>query len=68
MDRSKSSIGFLKALAYRAKKIGFDLTKLELDKIYPEFLKCADYQKEVGDEDIEQIVKTVRAEMEKITS
>jgi 2-isopropylmalate synthase len=56
------------ALAYRAKKIGFDITKLELDKVYPEFLKYADRQKEVGDEDIEKIVKTVRAEMEKIAS
>lgn len=56
------------ALAYRAKKIGFDLTKLELDKVYPEFLKCADYQKEVGDADIEKVIKTVRAEMEKIAS
>ena len=43
-------------------------TKLELDKVYPEFLKYADRQKEVGDEDIEKIVKTVRAEMEKIAS
>src|SRR5210317_622565 len=56
------------ALAYRAKKIGFDLTKLELDKVYPEFLKCADYQKEVEDEDIEKIVKSVRAQLEKIAS
>ena len=56
------------ALAYRAKKIGFDLTKLELDKVYPEFLKCADRQKEVDNEDIEKIVKSVRMEMEKITS
>jgi 2-isopropylmalate synthase len=56
------------ALAYRAKKIGFDLTKLELDKVYPEFLKCADRQKEIDNEDIEKIVKSVRMEMEKITS
>ncbi len=56
------------ALAYRAKKIGFDLTKLELDRVYPEFLKCADHQKEVEDEDIERIIKSVRAEMEKIAS
>ena len=56
------------ALAYRAKNIGFELTKLELDQVYPEFLKYADRQKEVGDEDIEKIVKTVRVNMEKIAS
>lgn len=56
------------ALAYRAKKIGFNLTKLELDNVYPQFLKYADRQKEVGDDDIEKIIKSVRAEMEKIAS
>jgi 2-isopropylmalate synthase len=56
------------ALAYRAKNIGFQLTKLELDQVYPEFLKYADRQKEVGDEDIEKIIKTVRVNMEKIAS
>ncbi len=56
------------ALAYRAKNIGFELTKLELDQVYPEFLKYADRQKEVGDEDIEKIIKTVRVNMEKIAS
>ena len=45
------------ALAYRAKKIGFDLSKNELDLIYPEFLKFADIKKEVSDEDIPQIIK-----------
>ena len=56
------------ALAYRAKIIGFDLTKLELDQIYPEFLKYADRQKEVNDEDIEIIIKSVRVEMDRVTS
>src|SRR5210317_181573 len=56
------------ALAYRAKKIGFDLTKIELDQVYPEFLKTADQLKEVEDEDIEKIVKSVRAQLEKIAS
>ena len=45
------------ALAYRAKKIGYDLSKNELDLIYPEFLKFADIKKEVSDEDIPQIIK-----------
>ena len=45
------------ALAYRAKKIGYDLSKNELDLIYPEFLKFADIKKEVLDEDIPLIIK-----------
>ena len=56
------------ALAYRAKKIGFDLTKIELDEVYPEFLKTADSMKEVGDRDIERIIKTVRVKTDKIAS
>ena len=45
------------ALAYRAKKIGYDLSKNELDLIYPEFLKFADIKKEVSDEDIPHLIK-----------
>jgi len=30
------------AIAYRSKKIGFDLSKIELDKVYQVFLKFAD--------------------------
>lgn len=45
------------ALAYRAKNVGYELTKLELDKVYQEFLQVADVKKEVEDEDIHQIVK-----------
>ena len=45
------------ALAYRAKKIGYDLSKNELDLIYPEFLKFADMKEEVLDEDIPLIIK-----------
>jgi 2-isopropylmalate synthase len=56
------------ALAYRAKKIGFDLTKIELDQVYPEFLKSADQLKEVGDKDIERIIKFVRVELDKLAS
>lgn len=56
------------ALAYRAKKIGFDLTKIELDEVYPVFLKTADSMKEVGDLDIERIIKTVRVKADKMAS
>ena len=45
------------ALAYRAKKVGFDLTKNELDLVYNEFLKFADQKKRVEDEDIPYIIK-----------
>ncbi|GAA4271442.1 2-isopropylmalate synthase [Aquimarina gracilis] len=45
------------ALAYRAKKVGYELTKLQLDKVYKEFLNFADKKKEVIDEDIHQIMK-----------
>jgi 2-isopropylmalate synthase len=56
------------ALAYRAKKIGFDLTKIELDLVYPEFLKFADKKKEVGDEDIQKIIKFTKENLDKIAS
>lgn len=45
------------ALAYRAKKIGYNLSKDELDIVYPEFLKFADINKEVSDNDIPTIIK-----------
>ena len=45
------------ALAYRAKKIGYELTKLQLDFVYLEFLKIADRKKEIIDNDVHQIIK-----------
>ncbi len=45
------------ALAYRAKNIGFELSKIQLDIIYKEFLKLADVKKEIYDDDIQKIVK-----------
>ena len=45
------------ALAYKAKNIGYNLSKNELDLVYPEFLKFADINKEVTDEDIPKIIK-----------
>ena len=45
------------ALAYKAKKIGYNLSKDELDIVYPEFLKFADINKEVSDNDIPKIIK-----------
>lgn len=46
------------ALAYRAKLVGYELTKLQLDVVYQEFLKYADKKKEILDEDIHDIIKT----------
>jgi 2-isopropylmalate synthase len=40
------------ALAHRAKNIGYVLSKLDLDSIYPDFLKFADSKKEVVDKDL----------------
>jgi 2-isopropylmalate synthase len=48
------------ALAYRAKKVGYELTKMQLDIVYVEFLKFADIKKEVMDDDIHQIVEASR--------
>jgi 2-isopropylmalate synthase len=47
------------ALAYRAKKLGYELTKVQLDVAYESFLETADRQKEVKDEDIHVIMKVV---------
>eukprot|EP00325_Prymnesiales_sp_UTEX-LB-985_P010526 CAMPEP_0174757246 /NCGR_PEP_ID=MMETSP1094-20130205/107164_1 /TAXON_ID=156173 /ORGANISM="Chrysochromulina brevifilum, Strain UTEX LB 985" /LENGTH=390 /DNA_ID=CAMNT_0015963163 /DNA_START=6 /DNA_END=1178 /DNA_ORIENTATION=+ len=46
------------ALAYRSKKIGYELTKDQLDVAYTQFLAVADRQKEVKDEDIHKIMET----------
>jgi len=46
------------ALAYRAKNVGYELTKLQLDIVYDNFLTYADRKKEVKDEDIHQIIET----------
>jgi 2-isopropylmalate synthase len=44
------------ALAYRAKHIGYELTKLQLDIVYQQFLKVADTKKEINNEDIHHII------------
>ena len=48
------------ALAYRAKNIGFDLTKIQLDKVYNQFLKFADRNKEVTDSDLPDIIQLAK--------
>ncbi|WP_417940999.1 2-isopropylmalate synthase [Flavobacterium sp. RS13.1] len=56
------------ALAYRAKKVGYELTKTQLDTVYIEFLKFADIKKEVLDEDIHQIIEASKIEGDLIRS
>ena len=45
------------ALAYRAKNIGYELDKLQLDKVYEQFLVVADQQKEINDKDLPKIIE-----------
>ncbi|MGO4770612.1 2-isopropylmalate synthase [Flavobacterium sp. W22_SRS_FK3] len=56
------------ALAYRAKKVGYELTKVQLDIVYVEFLKYADIKKEVLDEDIHQIIEASKIQGDLIRS
>lgn len=46
------------ALAYRAKNVGYELTKLQLDEVYANFLHFADRNKEINDDHIHQIIET----------
>ncbi|MFA5297727.1 MAG: 2-isopropylmalate synthase [Lutibacter sp.] len=48
------------ALAFRSKNVGYDLTKVELDDIYPQFLQFADHHKEVNDNDIHNLMELNR--------
>ncbi len=55
------------ALAYRAKKVGYDLTKTQLDSVYEEFLKFADRKKEILDDDIHEIIEASNLNIESFT-
>ena len=48
------------ALAYKAKNIGFELSKIQLDKVYSQFLEFADKNKEVKDTDLPNIIQLAR--------
>ncbi len=56
------------ALAYRAKIVGYELTKTQLDEVYEEFLKFADLKKEIKDEDIHEIIAATSVVIEKIST
>ena len=54
------------ALAYRAKNVGYELTKVQLDTVYENFLRYADRKKEIVDEDIHEIVETSNIKIESL--
>ena len=54
------------ALAYRAKNIGYELTKVQLDSVYNEFVKFADRKKEIVDEDIHRIIEVSNVNIESL--
>ncbi|MCL5129463.1 MULTISPECIES: 2-isopropylmalate synthase [unclassified Algibacter] len=56
------------ALAYRAKNVGYELTKLQLDVIYTNFLDFADKKKEVNDGDIHNIIENSKVYNEIVSS
>ncbi|MGB6150971.1 MAG: 2-isopropylmalate synthase [Pricia sp.] len=55
------------ALAYRAKLVGYELTKRQLDEVYEEFLKFADVQKEITDADIPEIIDACNLNIETVS-
>ncbi len=55
------------ALAYRAKIVGYELTKLQLDEVYQEFLKFADKHKEISDDDIPKIIEASNLNIESLS-
>lgn len=55
------------ALAYRAKNVGYELTKTQLDVVYENFLKFADRKKEILDTDIHKIVETSNISISTLT-
>ncbi|MDC6351698.1 2-isopropylmalate synthase [Zeaxanthinibacter sp. PT1] len=54
------------ALAWRAKKVGYELTKIQLDEVYQEFLQYADRKKEILDEDIHEIIDSCKVKLESL--
>ncbi|MEM9930877.1 MAG: 2-isopropylmalate synthase, partial [Bacteroidota bacterium] len=49
------------ALAYRFKNLGYNVTKVQLDELYREFLVIADRKKEVEDADLEAMISSTAA-------
>lgn len=51
------------ALAHRFRKLGFDFTRNDVDKLYQQFLKIADSKKEVEDEDLLTMAQQYKPEV-----
>lgn len=49
------------ALAYRFQKLGYDFTRDDIDVLYENFLKVADGQKEVEEENLHEMANTYKA-------
>ena len=56
------------AVKQRCKQLGFDLSRLELDRVYREMIDLADEQKTVEDTDLLAIVDRLRARLSQGTS
>ncbi|MEH6679991.1 MAG: 2-isopropylmalate synthase [Sediminicola sp.] len=54
------------ALAYRAKIVGYELTKTQLDVVYGDFLVYADRKKEILDQDIHEIIAASSINIESV--
>lgn len=50
------------ALAHRFRKLGYDFTRNDVDKLYEQFLKIADSKKEVEDEDLLTMARQYKPE------
>ena len=50
------------ALAHRFRKLGFDFTRNDVDKLYEQFLKIADSKKEVENEDLLTMARQYKPE------
>lgn len=55
------------ALAFRAKQIGFELTKKELDEAYAIFLRFADTRKCIEVEDLHEIMEETQVVLQKVS-
>jgi len=51
------------ALAHRFRKLGFDFTRNDVDKLYEQFLKVADSKKEVENEDLLTMARQYKPEV-----
>ena len=50
------------ALAHRFRKLGYDFTRNDIDKLYEQFVKVADSKKEVEDNDLLSMAKQYKPE------